>query len=104
MTDNKWGKMEKFKIFVENENICIDLQPGEHIVKAMGKVNHEHDMNGCCGGGCGICRIRVLEGEFTTKKMSARQVSEEDKQNGYYLGCRVFPTSDMRIEYVGLKK
>lgn len=95
---------EKLKIFIENENICIDLVPGEHIVKALGKVDQNQNMNGCCGGGFGICRIKVLEGEFITKKMSALHVPEEDRERGYYLGCRVFPTTDMKIEYVGLEK
>lgn len=95
--------MESYKIFILNENIYIDLLPGEHIVQGVARYNSKHSMNGCCGGGCGICRIKISSGEYTTKKMSRKQVSEEEEKEGYALGCRVFPKSDMTIEYVGLK-
>lgn len=73
-------------------------------MQGVARINGSHSMNGCCGGGCGICRIKILSGEYTTKKMSRKQIPEEDERKGYALGCRVFPTSDMTIEYVGLKK
>jgi ferredoxin len=38
---------------------------------------------GCRRGGCGACRVRVISGAYTTKKMSRAHVSEADKQDGY---------------------
>ncbi|NLY08791.1 MAG: 2Fe-2S iron-sulfur cluster binding domain-containing protein [Tissierellia bacterium] len=90
-------------MYIINENIYIDLFSGEHIVQGVARFNSKHSMNGCCGGGCGICRIKILSGDYTTKKMSRKQVTDEEEKEGYALGCRVFPESDMSIEYVGLK-
>lgn len=53
---------------------------------------------GCRGGGCGKCRIRVLEGEYFSKRMSRAWVSEEQQAQGQVLACRVFARGDLVIE------
>jgi ferredoxin len=53
---------------------------------------------GCRGGGCGVCRIRVVAGRYSTKKMSRKHISAEDEAAGIVLACRVFPESDLAIE------
>ncbi len=53
---------------------------------------------GCRGGGCGVCRIRILSGEFEAKKMSRKHVTEEEQAAGIVLACRVFPRSALTIE------
>ncbi len=57
---------------------------------------------GCRGGGCGICRIRVLGGEYETTKMSRKHVCEEDQARGFALACRVYPRSNLVIEVLSL--
>lgn len=57
---------------------------------------------GCRGGGCGICRIRVLDGEYETTKMSRKHVPEEDQARGFGLACRVYPRSDLRVQVLSL--
>lgn len=52
---------------------------------------------GCRGGGCGVCKIRILSGDYTTKKMSVKHVTPDESEKGYALSCRVFPRSDMVI-------
>ncbi len=94
--------MRVHKIFIENENICINVFPGEHIVQGVSRVNSKHPMNGCSGGGCGVCKIKILSGEYESKKMSRSKVTIEEERDGFALGCRIFPKSDMHIEYVGL--
>lgn len=53
---------------------------------------------GCRRGGCGVCRVRVLEGTYTTAPMSADHVSDEDRQRGIALACCVYPESDLLVE------
>ena len=57
---------------------------------------------GCRGGGCGVCRIKVIAGQFETLPMNRARVSVEDEASGFALACRVFPQSDMRIIAVPL--
>ncbi len=53
---------------------------------------------GCRGGGCGVCKIRIISGDYDCKVMSKAQVTEQEQQAGYALACRVFPRSEMVIE------
>jgi ferredoxin len=58
---------------------------------------------GCRGGGCGVCKIRIISGDYETKKVSVKHVSKEQAAEGYALSCRVFPCSDMIIETVAIQ-
>ncbi len=53
---------------------------------------------GCRGGGCGVCRIRIQSGDYEAKKMSCKHVSEEEREQGVALACRIYPRSDLGIE------
>lgn len=53
---------------------------------------------GCRRGGCGVCRVRIVEGTYTTAPMSANHVSAEEKADGYALSCCVYPQSDLLVE------
>lgn len=53
---------------------------------------------GCRRGGCGVCRVRITAGDYTTAPMSAIHVSAEEQAEGYALACCVFPQSDLLVE------
>lgn len=53
---------------------------------------------GCRRGGCGVCRVRILAGTYTTAPMSAVHVPAEDQAKGYALACCVYPQSDLLVE------
>ena len=57
---------------------------------------------GCRGGGCGICRIRILAGEHEAKKMSSKHIPAQDQVMGLALACRVYPRSELSIEVLSL--
>lgn len=52
---------------------------------------------GCRGGGCGVCRVEVLEGDYRTMRMSRRHVTEAEEAEGFALACRVMATSDLVV-------
>jgi len=52
---------------------------------------------GCRRGGCGVCRVRILNGEVVRKKMSRAKVSVADEKQNYALACCIFPRSDLTI-------
>ena len=55
---------------------------------------------GCRRGGCGICKVQVLSGEYETLVMSHAQVSEEEEADSYALACRLMPKSDLKLSVV----
>jgi ferredoxin len=89
---------KKYRITIQDTGKSFTCPDGEavflwQIHNRAGVKNH-----GCCGGGCGICRMKVVSGKwFPFKAMSAAHVSEADKKNGIVLVCCVQPRSDMVI-------
>ncbi len=55
---------------------------------------------GCHNGACGLCIIQILSGEYEVKKMNRAYISEENEKDNILLACRVFPRSDMEIEFL----
>ncbi len=53
---------------------------------------------GCLGGGCGVCKIRVLAGDYVVGKMSRAHVRVEAQAAGFALACKVTPKSDLVIQ------
>jgi ferredoxin len=86
---------------------CTVVDDGTSVsfaVRDGGRLLHEMIIHrcgaiavGCRGGGCGVCRVRILEGTYTTRRMSRRHVSETDEHAGIVLACRTIPTSDLRL-------
>lgn len=52
---------------------------------------------GCRRGGCGVCRVRVLRGQYRSDVMSRAHVSEEDEARGVVLACCIYPLSDLSL-------
>ena len=52
---------------------------------------------GCRRGGCGICRVRVLDGQYRSDPMSRAHVSAEDEAAGIVLACCIYPLSDLSL-------
>ena len=76
----------------------FDCLAEERVLIAM-EMSGARDIGvGCRGGGCGFCRVRVVEGNYRTGKMSTAKVSAEDQANGYVLACRLYPLKDLLIE------
>lgn len=72
--------------------------PDRHVLDAVERSGTRSIDIGCRRGGCGVCRVRVLEGTFTTKVMSKAYCTPDEVSSGIVLACRTFPTSDLVIE------
>src|SRR3546814_11182336 len=53
---------------------------------------------GCRSGGCGVCRMPVVKGTYTTGRMNRAVVSEADEAAGILLACTTPPTRAITIE------
>ncbi|WP_417227493.1 2Fe-2S iron-sulfur cluster-binding protein [Amphritea sp.] len=86
------------QIHVVNRDQCFSCREDQALLIGMERRNAAAINIGCRGGGCGVCKIRILSGEYETKRMSKVHVSEEELQQGFVLACRVFPRTDLEIE------
>jgi ferredoxin len=52
---------------------------------------------GCRRGGCGVCKARVLAGEYRLAPMSRAHISADEEENGLILACAAYPLSDLSL-------
>lgn len=86
------------QISVVNRQQVFYVPKGQPLLMAMEKIGQRAIGVGCRGGGCGLCKIKVLQGEYQTKRMSRAHVSEDEQALGFALACRLTPLSDLVVE------
>jgi ferredoxin len=86
------------QIRIVDTDATFDARSDLNLLVSMERAREEGIGVGCRGGGCGKCRIRVLAGEYESKRMSRAWVSEADEADGIVLACRIFPRSDLVVE------
>ncbi|MGB1648496.1 MAG: 2Fe-2S iron-sulfur cluster-binding protein [Cycloclasticus sp.] len=91
----------KFKVLIENTDEVFGCSEGQHILSAMSKMGKKGIPSGCHGGGCGVCKVKINQGAFSSKKMSRAHVSADEEKAGYALACRVFPETDITLHVIG---
>lgn len=94
--------MASFSIFIEDNGETFTCPPQRNVLKAMEQLGRKGIPVGCRGGGCGVCRVRVLHGGlYRAGKMSREQVPIEDEQQGICLACKLFPEGNLRLKVLG---
>ncbi len=74
---------------------------GQSVLAALSPVHRLKIASGCRGGGCGVCKVRIVEGAYTAGPMSASHVTAEDRERGVVLACRAYPEGDVVVEVLG---
>lgn len=87
----------RFEIYVEDKDARFHCGKEQRLLHAMQAQGLGSIPVGCKGGGCGICRVQITQGEYETRKMSRAHVTEEDEQRGIALSCRVVPKSNLSL-------
>lgn len=87
-----------YKIAVTNRNKEFQVSAGETLLAGLERACCDAITVGCRGGGCGLCKIRVLSGSYQAKRMSKRHVCEQQQASGFALACRLLPESDLVVE------
>lgn len=70
---------------------------GETLLAAAARTGRPAIPVGCRNGGCGMCKVQVLAGQYRTGKMSRAHVSETEEMAGFVLACRTLPSSPLEI-------
>ena len=89
-----------YRIWVKNRAAEFHCPTDKTLLVGMEQQMKKALDVGCRGGGCGVCKIRVLSGEYERKRMSRAHISEQEEQDGLALACRIFPRSDLCIEAI----
>ncbi|MBV2133336.1 2Fe-2S iron-sulfur cluster binding domain-containing protein [Pseudomonas sp. MAP12] len=76
----------------------------ETLLRGMLRLGCKGIPVGCLGGGCGVCKIKILKG--TVRKlgpMSRAHITVEEEKNGCCLACKVAPVESVEIEVLSKK-
>lgn len=74
----------------------------ETLLEGMRRLGRRGIPVGCLGGGCGICKVRVVRGEVVRiGPISRAHISEDEERQGYTLACRAAAKGAVAVEVVG---
>ena len=90
--------MQDFRITDQATGESFLCHSDESLLAGMRRTGKGPIKFGCFGGGCGVCKVRILQGEYQAfKKMSRAHIAEDDAKEGYVLSCCVKPLSDITL-------
>lgn len=89
------------RIEIVNDRQSFACGASTDVLRAMECLGRKGIPVGCRGGGCGVCKVRVIEGAYRTDVMSRACVSREERADGYALACKLFAAGDLRLQVVG---
>jgi ferredoxin len=91
----------KYQVLIEDTGEQYSCDERESVLEGMARLGRRGIPLGCRGGGCGVCKVQVINGVFEAKTMSRAHVSVEELAVGTVLACRVMPHSDLCVQVVG---
>ena len=97
-SDDLFLSSQLFEIVIFGTAVSFVCVRDEYILNAMKSIGVRGIPSGCHGGGCGVCKIKIISGSAETENMSREKVSLEEEGRGICLACRARPLSDMLIE------
>jgi len=86
-------------VTIANVGLSYACGGDENLLKGMLRLGHKGIPVGCVNGGCGVCKVRVVEGRVRALgPISRAHVSAEEEAHGYTLACRVSPITAVQLE------
>ncbi|MDP2220399.1 MAG: 2Fe-2S iron-sulfur cluster binding domain-containing protein [Hydrogenophaga sp.] len=74
----------------------------ESLLTGMLRLGRKGIPVGCVNGGCGVCKVRILNGDIKALgPISRAHVTVDEEAQGYTLACRVAPTTPVHLEVAG---
>jgi 3-phenylpropionate/trans-cinnamate dioxygenase ferredoxin reductase subunit len=90
---------QQVRVSVSQTGDCFDCATNESLLAGMLRLGRKGIPAGCVNGGCGVCKVRIVEGAVQSLgPVSRAHVSTEEEANGYTLACRVAPTRAVCLE------
>ena len=75
----------------------VHVNDGDTILSGLYGAGYAYTV-GCRRGGCGVCKVDVLEGDIAyCRPVADTVISDEEHAEGTCLSCRAVPSSDLTI-------
>lgn len=93
-----------FQVDIADSGECYACGGHESLLHGMARLGKRGIPVGCRGGGCGVCKVEITQGDYLKRPMSRDHVSAEEERQGRVLACRVYPRSDVEVRVLGKMK
>lgn len=90
-----------FVVKIADTGEAFSCHAGESVLMGMARTGRKGIPVGCRGGGCGVCKVEVVSGQFEQRRMSCKHVTPDDARCRRLLACCIFPRSDMEVSVIG---
>ncbi|MGB1563488.1 MAG: 2Fe-2S iron-sulfur cluster-binding protein [Sinimarinibacterium flocculans] len=90
-----------YRVLIQDTGEVVRCSDEQSVLAGMEQLGRKGIPVGCRGGGCGVCKVRVVSGEYSTGCMSRAHISPEERAEGYALACRLYPKSDLEVQVIG---
>lgn len=94
----------KHQVLIEDTGEQYACGECESVLDGMARLGRRGIPVGCRGGGCGVCKVQIVEGSYAVGVMSRAHVSADELAAGVVLACRVMPHSDLCVQVLGKMK
>ena len=92
----------KVSVHVMQTDEIFPCATDESLLQGMLRLGRKGIPVGCVNGGCGVCKVHVLEGQCRPLgPISRAHVSAAEEALGFTLACRVAPVTPIRLEVAG---
>ncbi len=97
-----WDSRPKVEVLCVQTGESYLCATSESLLAGMLRLGRGGIPVGCTAGGCGVCKVRIVQGEVQRLgPVSRAHVSVEDEAAGCTLACRVAPVTAIRLEVAG---
>jgi ferredoxin len=99
LTKEEEGGNEMFKVTLNARGQQFDYSCAPNVTPLRAARDQFVPIpTGCQRGGCGMCKVKVLEGEYEQEIIRSHDVlSDEELANGYALACCMTVQSDLEM-------
>ena len=89
----------KFAVHVAQTDETYPCAGNESLLTGMVRLGRKGIPVGCVNGGCGVCKVRIVEGQIKALgPISRAHVTLDEENQGYTLACRVAPGEAVQLE------
>ena len=86
------------EITILPDGMRVTAGGNETLLRALGRAGLRYRV-GCKRGGCGVCKLHLLEGEVRYERPIADSVlSDDERVEGICLSCRAVPLTNVVVE------
>jgi len=96
-----FNQARRHEVTIKDTGEVFSCSEDQHLLQGMTSLGKRGIPSGCHGGGCGVCKVKITQGEVETLVMSRAYVTEEEEKEGIVLACRTFPRGSISLKVIG---